>query len=112
MSGIYHYHALPSCLTQTNSKKSKLVGYALDGFPIYNGRDEDGKRYTNADLDACHGIKSKIKFSGETVRIMSSAFSQKSEITATTPRRRRKSRRCAEGGTKLVLVPGSAFSMP
>ena len=69
MSGVYHYHALPTCLTQTNSKKSKLVGYALDGFPIYNGRDEDGKRLENSDLDACHGRKSKVKLDGEKIRI-------------------------------------------
>ena len=52
---MYHYHSLPACLTQSKSRKSKLVGFALDGFPIYNGRDEDGKRLTNADLDKCHG---------------------------------------------------------
>ena len=67
-SGVYHYHALPSCLTQTRSNKSKLVGYALDGFPIFNGRDLDGDRYTNADLDACHGTTSKVKLDGEKVR--------------------------------------------
>ena len=67
-SGMYHYHSLPGCLTQSKSKKSKLVGYALDGFPIFNGRDLDGDRYTNADLDACHGTTSKVKLDGEKVR--------------------------------------------
>jgi hypothetical protein len=68
VTGLYHYHSLPSCLTQTKSRKSKLVGFALDGFPIYNGRDADGTRLTNADLDACHGRKSAVKLDGEKVR--------------------------------------------
>jgi hypothetical protein len=68
MSGLYHYHALPLCLTQTKSKRSKLVGFALDGFPIFNGRDEDGKRLANADLDACHGRTSVVKLDGEKVK--------------------------------------------
>jgi hypothetical protein len=66
--GMYHYHSLPACLTQSKSRKSKLVGFALDGFPIYNGRDEDGKRLTNADLDKCHGRKSVVKLDGERVK--------------------------------------------
>lgn len=65
---MYHYHAVPLCLTQSKSHKSKLVGFALDGFPIYNGRDEDGKRLTNADLDKCHGRKSVVKLDGEKVK--------------------------------------------
>lgn len=68
MSSLYHYHALPLCLTQTSSRRSKLVGFALDGFPIYNGRDEDAKRLTDADLDACHGRTSVVKLDGEKVR--------------------------------------------
>ena len=69
MSGMYHYHSLPSCLTQSKSRKSKLVGFALDGFPIYNGRDEDGKRLENSDLDVCHGRTSRVNLDGEKVRI-------------------------------------------
>ena len=65
---MYHYHALPRCLTQSKSRKSKLVGFALDGFPIYNGRDKHGKRLTNADLDKCHGRKSVVKLDGEKVK--------------------------------------------
>jgi hypothetical protein len=67
-SGVYHYHSLPSCLTQSKANKSKLVGYAFDGFPIFNGRDLDGNRYTNAELDACHGTTSTVKLDGEKVR--------------------------------------------
>jgi hypothetical protein len=65
---MYHYHALPSCLTQSKSHKSKLVGWALDGFPIYNGRDENGKRLTDADLDKCHGRTSVVKLDGDRVK--------------------------------------------
>jgi hypothetical protein len=65
---MYHYHSLPTCLTQSKSRKSKLVGFALDGFPIYNGRDEDGKRLENDDLDKCHGRTSVVKLDGEKVR--------------------------------------------
>jgi hypothetical protein len=66
--GLYHYHALPTCLTQSKSHKSKLVGFALDGFPIYNGRDEDGKRLTDGDLDKCHGRTSVVKLDGKKVK--------------------------------------------
>ena len=65
---MYHYHALPTCLTQSKSHKSKLVGWALDGFPIYNGRDENGKRLTDDDLDKCHGRTSVVKLDGEKVK--------------------------------------------
>jgi hypothetical protein len=65
---MYHYHALPLCLTQSKSRKSKLVGFALDGFPIYNGRDENGKRLTDDDLDKCHGRTSVVKLDGEKVK--------------------------------------------
>lgn len=66
--GLYHYHSMPSCLTASRSKKSKLIGFALDGFPIYNDRDRDGARITNADLDACHGQTSKVKLDGTKLR--------------------------------------------
>jgi hypothetical protein len=45
MTGQYHYHSISACLP-----KSGLVGYALDGYPIYSGGG-----YTDSDLDACHG---------------------------------------------------------
>jgi hypothetical protein len=60
---------LPRCLTQSKARKSKLVGFALDGFPIYNGRDSEGERLTNADLDVCHGRTSKVKLDGRKQRI-------------------------------------------
>ena len=37
ISGLYHHHALPVCFSTANSTSghSPLLGYALDGFPIY-----------------------------------------------------------------------------
>jgi hypothetical protein len=49
----YHYHLEPVWLTAKNGAGS-LVGYLLDGFPVY-GPVEGGKRLTSADLDAYHG---------------------------------------------------------
>ena len=51
--GGYHYHLEPVYLT-TNKGKSALLGFLLDGFPLY-GPTENGKTITNADLDAYHG---------------------------------------------------------
>ena len=39
---------------------SGLVGFALDGYPIYGPRGDGGKLLTNDDLDACHGQVSKV----------------------------------------------------
>jgi hypothetical protein len=50
---MYHYHLEPVFLTAKNGSDS-LVGYLLDGFPVY-GPKENGKTLTNADLDAYHG---------------------------------------------------------
>lgn len=70
-SGIYHYHAIPACLTKGESKHraSGLVGYALDGYPIYGPRGGGGRLLTNADLDACHGRTSKVLYEGRWQRI-------------------------------------------
>ncbi len=70
-SGLYHYHDIPSCLTRGESKHrvSGLVGYALDGYPIYGPRGHGGKLLTNDDLDACHGRVSKVFYEGRWQRI-------------------------------------------
>ncbi|OJJ17351.1 hypothetical protein BKI52_31830 [marine bacterium AO1-C] len=52
-NGQYHYHIEPVWLTAQNGKSS-LIGFLLDGFPIY-GPEEDGKTLVSADLDAYHG---------------------------------------------------------
>ena len=51
--GQYHYHAEPFWLT-TNKGKDALLGFLLDGFPVY-GPTENGHTITNSDLDAYHG---------------------------------------------------------
>jgi hypothetical protein len=69
-AGQYHYHSIPDCLNEGESRKahSKLVGWALDGFPIYGERGEDGEELANDDLDVCHGHTHRVKLDGEKVR--------------------------------------------
>jgi hypothetical protein len=66
MRGIYHYHSIPDCLSGTTvPSQEKLVGYALDGFPILGPRGENGQLLTNEDLDACHGHTGWITVGGK-----------------------------------------------
>lgn len=54
----YHYHGIPYCLTKSidhPGEHSRLLGYLLDGFPIYGPQDTAGKIITPAALDACNG---------------------------------------------------------
>jgi hypothetical protein len=53
MSGQYHYHIEPLYLT-TLKGKSALMGFLLDGFPVY-GPMENGVILTTSNLDAYHG---------------------------------------------------------
>lgn len=52
--GTYHYHVEPLYLTTVKATKSSLLGFLLDGFPVY-GPEENGASVTNAMLDAYHG---------------------------------------------------------
>jgi hypothetical protein len=55
-SGQYHYHGVPQCISSvidSPGEHSKLVGYLLDGHPIYGPQDVDGVEAS--DLDACLG---------------------------------------------------------
>ena len=64
-SGQYHYHGLPACLSFGSvSKHSKLIGWALDGFPIYGPIGNKGRYMRISDLDACHGHTHKITYQG------------------------------------------------
>lgn len=59
--GEYHYHALPTCITQVVDKEggpSHLIGVAFDGFPIYGDHAMDGSKLTATQLDTCNGITS------------------------------------------------------
>ncbi|MCB0279193.1 MAG: YHYH protein [Calditrichaeota bacterium] len=51
--GQYHYHIEPYYLSETNGKDA-LVGFLLDGFPVY-GPMENGNPVSNNDLDVYHG---------------------------------------------------------
>ncbi len=57
--GAYHYHGLPTCVTakvDKAGKPSRIIGFALDGFPIYGDRDINGRQLTAKNLDQCNGI--------------------------------------------------------
>jgi hypothetical protein len=57
----YHYHGVSACVTAEVDKSggaSHLIGVALDGFPIYGGRDINGNVISVSQLDACNGITS------------------------------------------------------
>ncbi|MBI3219557.1 MAG: YHYH protein [Bacteroidetes bacterium] len=53
-SGQYHYHVEPKYLTTVKLSKSGLLGFLLDGFPVY-GPEENGKTLVTSDLDTYHG---------------------------------------------------------
>jgi hypothetical protein len=53
-TGQYHYHVEPIYLTTVKVTKAALLGFLLDGFPVY-GPEENGVNITNAMLDAYHG---------------------------------------------------------
>lgn len=55
--GMYHYHIEPYYIT-ANKGKDALVGFLLDGFPVY-GPMENGKTLTSVDLDVYHGHTGK-----------------------------------------------------
>lgn len=63
----YHLHAYSwKCFpNQGTTGPSPLFGYALDGFGIYGPRGADGKMITNAQLDECHGMTSKVMWEGK-----------------------------------------------
>ncbi len=52
--GMYHYHVEPLYLTTVKASKSALLGFLLDGFPVY-GPEENGVALTSSDLDVYHG---------------------------------------------------------
>ena len=52
--GLYHYHVEPLFLTLEKVGKSALLGFLLDGFPVY-GPMENGNPVAESSLDAYHG---------------------------------------------------------
>lgn len=53
--GQYHYHVEPIYLTSIKTSKAGLLGFLLDGFPVYGPEEEDGSLVVSDDLDAYHG---------------------------------------------------------
>lgn len=51
----YHYHVEPLYLTTVKSTKSGLMGFLLDGFPVYGPQEENGTIVTSGQLDVYHG---------------------------------------------------------
>jgi hypothetical protein len=51
-NGMYHYHVEPLKLSQLKGR-SALMGFLLDGFPVYGPDEENGTAPTN--LDVYHG---------------------------------------------------------
>lgn len=66
--GLYHHHTTPLALTNnTLDTKVRVVGFAIDGFPIvapYLVKRDDGSfsPLSTNDLDECHGLKKNISF--------------------------------------------------
>ncbi|WP_317040674.1 YHYH protein [Halpernia frigidisoli] len=54
-TGQYHYHVEPVYLTTVKTTKSGLLGFLLDGFPVYGPQEENGSTVTNSQLDVYHG---------------------------------------------------------
>lgn len=53
-STTYHYHGIPYCITDmldTDGEHSKIIGFLLDGFPVYGPKGEGGE--APSDLDDC-----------------------------------------------------------
>jgi hypothetical protein len=65
MSGQYHYHTLSSCIADVGV--SKVIGYALDGYPITGPKVGEGNILTTSDLDVCHGLTSEVELDGKKV---------------------------------------------
>ena len=63
MSGMYHYHVEPLYLTTVIASKSSLMGFLLDGFPVYGPEEVGGA--APAGLDAYHGhIHTTVDYPG------------------------------------------------
>lgn len=51
----YHYHVEPLYLTTVKTTKSGLLGFLLDGFPVYGPQEENTTTVTSNSLDVYHG---------------------------------------------------------
>ncbi|MEL7313408.1 MAG: YHYH protein [Cyanobacteria bacterium J06559_3] len=57
----YHYHAHTGCSTEVEQSDSHapMIGYALDGFPLYALLDKNGEEPTG--LDQCRGQYDEVR---------------------------------------------------
>ncbi len=78
--GQYYYSSLSSCIPHINGRNT-VIGYARDGFPITSLYDAQGKPYTNAALDACHGTTAPITMGGKTVTMYHYVFTREYPYT-------------------------------
>ena len=63
--GTYHYHSLTNCIASGKAgQHSRVIGWALDGFPITGPRGANGVTMTNGRLDACHGHRHALIIGG------------------------------------------------
>ena len=70
VSGQYHFHGLSPCWRDSAlSRRTHLVGWALDGFGIYVEYASNGQLVSSAELDACHGRTSTVDWDGKEVRM-------------------------------------------
>ncbi len=53
MNGMYHYHVEPKYLTNVKATPAALMGFLLDGFPVYGPKEENGSDPSG--LDVYHG---------------------------------------------------------
>lgn len=53
----YHYHTRPSCMIDVmkNSSDEAIIGWAYDGYPIYDLNNPDGTVIAANELDLCNG---------------------------------------------------------
>jgi hypothetical protein len=64
-TGQYHYHVEPLYLTTVKFTKSGLMGFLLDGFPVYGPQEENGSAVSSNLLDVYHGhIHATIDYPG------------------------------------------------
>jgi hypothetical protein len=63
--GEYHYHTLSRCIADTSVEK--VIGYALDGYPITGPKVGTNNILTTDDLDECHGLTSAITLDSKKV---------------------------------------------
>jgi YHYH protein len=54
-AGTYHYHKEPYWITYVRGSRATLVGYLLDGYPVYGPQEENGSWVSNGVLDSAHG---------------------------------------------------------